>query len=660
MSGGNECKIRIEKNETITRALTRTINDLEGVNLSDGKIDGAEWKDAISVLSDIQRDRNANSQESIFYGEGNVNTTDWHTDFVVHEGDIITFTESEKNQLFSALGVTIKSNDGGQQAGGGQQGAGGVDGGQQAGGGQQGAGDVDGGQHTDVGQQGTGSANAGQQTDVGQQGTGSANAGQQAGGGQQEAGSANDGQKAGGGQQEAGSANAGQKAGGGQQGTGSANDGQHTGGANNSADSTAVNKNVGEIQLSLANMGDSRVKTDDDGVSNSDGIEDSEEYDKKERLSWGEIGKIAWKSTKKFLKSFVCDENGKFSLKQTLKTAAVIAGCAIAAPMFVAGGAALLTALGVTAVTATAVASTVVGIGMIAPIAVPGVKNMLKGAKEYYAADNKDKAEQAMEQAWDGGVMLVSIPVMGKMFKWGNKLIGKFKSGSSSSSGNNKSTPPNTENPTPKKEAVVDESAPKVEPKAPTKREIRSRERDLRKERVEEVKAQEAESQYYEDYGFTQTKQTGLFGRLKGFKREYSDGTVRIYDRNGKLKETINKPAEKPTPVDQTPPAEQGSNPTGNAKGAKSGLSEADWVDIKSRLERGDGIILDVHRSAETFKSELAQGQKENLFKVVEHCLDIMTKINISLKSKDINIEFNSDSSMSIIFDGIYCFKIKK
>ncbi|MBR2429908.1 hypothetical protein IKB17_00390, partial [bacterium] len=199
-----------------------------------------------------------------------------------------------------------------------------------------------------------------------------------------------------------------------------------------------------------------------------------------------------------------------------------------------------------------------------------------------------------------------------------------------------------------------------AESKAPTKREIRSRERDLRKERVEEVKAQEAESQYYEDYGFTQTKQTGLFGRLKGFKREYSDGTVRIYDRNGKLKETINKPAEKPTPVDQTPPAEQGSNPTGNAKGAKSGLSEADWVDIKSRLERGDGIILDVHRSAETFKSELAQGQKENLFKVVEHCLDIMTKINISLKSKDINIEFNSDSSMSIIFDGIYCFKIKK
>ena len=205
MSGGNEFKIRIEKNETITRALTRTINDLEGVNLSDGKIDGAEWKDAISVLSDIQRDRNANSQESIFYGEGNVNTTDWHTDFVVHEGDIITFTESEKNQLFSALGVTIKSNDGGQQAGGGQQGAGGVDGGQQAGGGQQGAGDVDGGQQAGGGQQGAGGVDGGQQAGGGQQGAGGVDGGQQAGGGQQGAGDVDGGQHTDVGQQGTGS-----------------------------------------------------------------------------------------------------------------------------------------------------------------------------------------------------------------------------------------------------------------------------------------------------------------------------------------------------------------------------------------------------------------------------------------------------------------------
>ncbi len=145
------------------------------------------------------------------------------------------------------------------------------------------------------------------------------------------------------------------------------------------------------------------------------------------RLSWGEIGSIAWNSAKKFVKGLVCDEEGKFSLARTATTAGVIVGCAVAAPLVAAGGAALLTSAGVAATTATILANGVVGTAMLAPIAISGGKKVLEGTQDYYNAETKEDAAEAIEHGWDGGIELVSIPVMGKMFKWGGKLLKTFK-----------------------------------------------------------------------------------------------------------------------------------------------------------------------------------------------------------------------------------------
>lgn len=171
------------------------------------------------------------------------------------------------------------------------------------------------------------------------------------------------------------------------------------------------------------------------------GDEKTEKTGGRYSLSWGEIGKIAWKSTINFGKSMVCDEEGKFSLKNTAKTVGVIAGVVIAAPIAASVIATGLTALGVTTIAgvSTAVATNAaVGAMILTPIVYSGGKNVIEGTKEYYQANTKDAATGSMEQAMDGAVELVSIPVLGELFKAGSKLVSKAKTPA-------KSTKPNTE-----------------------------------------------------------------------------------------------------------------------------------------------------------------------------------------------------------------------
>ena len=95
-------KITIKKNQGITQALFDLVKN---ENLSGGKIDATEWKNALSVLNEIQANREKNGQADIFTGgSGN----DYHKNYVVKTGQQIEFTSEEIQKLYNALGVTLK------------------------------------------------------------------------------------------------------------------------------------------------------------------------------------------------------------------------------------------------------------------------------------------------------------------------------------------------------------------------------------------------------------------------------------------------------------------------------------------------------------------------------------------------------------------------
>ena len=95
-------KITIKKNQGITQALFDLVKN---ENLSGGKIDATEWANALSVLNEIQADREKNGQVGIFTGgAGN----DSHKNYVVQTGQQIEFTAEEIQKLYNALGVTLK------------------------------------------------------------------------------------------------------------------------------------------------------------------------------------------------------------------------------------------------------------------------------------------------------------------------------------------------------------------------------------------------------------------------------------------------------------------------------------------------------------------------------------------------------------------------
>ena len=160
-----------------------------------------------------------------------------------------------------------------------------------------------------------------------------------------------------------------------------------------------------------------KEKADSTVVADTKDESKTENAKKSTRLSWSEIGKIAWKSTKKFVKGMFCDEEGKFSIGRTAATVGIIAGLALAAPV--------TAALGASAAVVGAVATTVkvAGVALTGYMLYNGGKNVIEGTKDYYNAETKEDAVEAMEQAWDGGVELASIPVIGGLMKAGGKLL---------------------------------------------------------------------------------------------------------------------------------------------------------------------------------------------------------------------------------------------
>ncbi len=69
-----------------------------GIVISDGSISKAEWNATIKTLDEIQQNRKANNQNSIF-----------GKNYLVHTGQQIDFTEDEINMLYKSMGVSFKN-----------------------------------------------------------------------------------------------------------------------------------------------------------------------------------------------------------------------------------------------------------------------------------------------------------------------------------------------------------------------------------------------------------------------------------------------------------------------------------------------------------------------------------------------------------------------
>lgn len=193
-------------------------------------------------------------------------------------------------------------------------------------------------------------------------------------------------------------------------------------------------------------------------------------------LSWSEIGKQAWKSTKNFVKGMFCDKKG-FSLKRTATTIGIIAGLALAAPAAAALGASAGIVAGI------ALTTKIIGAGLGAMFIYSGGKKTVEGTKEYFNAENRKQAEAGMEKAMNGAVELASIPIIGGLLKAGSKFVNIIYKGKS----------------------AKHQTQPKIEPKAQTETkpsvqeksvsEIASTEQGIEKAPIEKPSARSTTSQ---------------------------------------------------------------------------------------------------------------------------------------------------------------------
>jgi len=149
------------------------------------------------------------------------------------------------------------------------------------------------------------------------------------------------------------------------------------------------------------------------------GLFRSQSVEKTERasLSWGEIGKSALKSVGSFFKGMFCDEEG-FSLSRTLTTVGTIGLLAGAAPIAAALGAAPAVVGGI------ALGAKVIGTGLAGYMALDGGVKLIKGTSKYYDAKTHEEAQQAMDEAMEGGVETAfSLPALFGIFKANNKAV---------------------------------------------------------------------------------------------------------------------------------------------------------------------------------------------------------------------------------------------
>ena len=102
--------IEIKKGEGITYALKRIAQENKAI-FSDGKITAKEWDKTLDALIEIQNDRKANNQKSIFGGGTDKTKAGWHNSFVVNPGDKIEFTEEELTKIFNSMGVSFSKTE---------------------------------------------------------------------------------------------------------------------------------------------------------------------------------------------------------------------------------------------------------------------------------------------------------------------------------------------------------------------------------------------------------------------------------------------------------------------------------------------------------------------------------------------------------------------
>lgn len=386
----NEFKIKIPKGFGLTHALKNLVENMPNSIISDSKISHLEWDATMDKLIEINNARNAKGENSIFTGGIDKTKDGWQNSFIVHSDQEITFTKDEIEQLFEVMGVTINSAPSEEEI------------------------SVQEEVVLPIAEEESNDSSEVKSPVL-------------------------------------------------------ENDSiEYNAPLLESNDSTKVNLPIAEETSESAKLPiikidsgkvvvqpdtskiekaidyeksdsiggalpalvlDEEVSVDevDDNITAEETEFVTEVYDKKNRLSWREIGNIARESVKDFAKGMVCDKNGKFSLGRTLATTAIIAGCAIAAPLVATGVTVGLTALGLASATAATVANVAIGTALLAPIAIGGGKKVIEGATNYYSAETKEDAVQAMKHGWDGGVELASIPVMGKLFKWGGKLLQSFR-----------------------------------------------------------------------------------------------------------------------------------------------------------------------------------------------------------------------------------------
>ena len=70
----------------------------------DTNITYKEWDAVIAKLSEL----NNKKEPPIFRGKADVNSKDWHNNFVLYNGDKITFTEEEMDDLYKAMGIEFE------------------------------------------------------------------------------------------------------------------------------------------------------------------------------------------------------------------------------------------------------------------------------------------------------------------------------------------------------------------------------------------------------------------------------------------------------------------------------------------------------------------------------------------------------------------------
>ena len=104
-------RIKIEQGLGITHALKKLVEETPDAIISDNNFTVKEWNDTMDKLVEINQQRIANGQESIFEGNTDKTKDGWKNSFVVKTGQEIEFSKEEMDQLYDAMGVSFRKKE---------------------------------------------------------------------------------------------------------------------------------------------------------------------------------------------------------------------------------------------------------------------------------------------------------------------------------------------------------------------------------------------------------------------------------------------------------------------------------------------------------------------------------------------------------------------